>query len=124
MTPNKKRSLSRIRNHSLRLFAEQSIGTDLYRRITVDKEIIHPRHQLIVPVVYFTEYNELNVMQYPFPCHLLTEDNWPQMLSNTFAAMTPGCEFVVGALSLRRNLPWHIHRLRNILPELRVAEFS
>ena len=123
MTPARKRSISRIRNHSLRLFAEQHIGSDLYNRITIHKEIIHPRHKLIVPVVYLTEYHTLEVKQYSFPCHLLTEDDWPRQLSNTFAAMTSGCEFVVGALSLRRDLPWHITRFSKILPGLHVADF-
>lgn len=109
-TPLPKRSITRIRNNSLRISAEEVLGSELYRSITVDKVIPDVRMTFIIYVVYIDDFGHVATHPYKFPTHLLTEDAWPNWLANTYCAQTSGCEYVIGSLSSRRNILWHANR--------------
>ncbi len=95
-----------VRCQSIAEAARETLGEDMYRYLTRDKEYISVNRKLSLNIVYISGC-ELKTSMYDFPAHLLNTDDWTYWLANSFAAQTEGCDYVLGAISGSLDLHWH-----------------
>lgn len=94
---------------------EETLGTDLYAKLILERATINPQLTFSSSVVYLNRNEKLKAKKFQFPMFLLREDEWIYYFIGSFRAQTPECSEVLGVLNSHQNLYWYIDFVCNQL---------
>lgn len=88
---------------------EETIGTDLFLKITVDKVSVNPTLTFQSTIMYINQNGKLKMCKdYTFPLSTLRKDEWCDIFINQFGVAHPECKTLLGVLTNDKNLVWYI----------------
>lgn len=89
--------------------AEESIGTDLFLKLTLHKVIINPTLTFQSTIMYINQNGKLKMCRdYTFPLSTLRKDEWCDIFIDQFGEVHPECKTLLGVLTNSQNLIWYI----------------
>ena len=94
---------------SICTYAEESIGTDLFLKLTLHKVSVNPFLVFKSIVMYLNQNGKLKMSRdYTFPLSMLRKDEWCDIFINQFGEAHPECKTFLGVLTKDKNLVWYI----------------
>lgn len=90
--------------------AEETLGSDLFTKITVSKETVNPALTFSSNVMFINQENKLKMRNgYNFQLAQLRNEEWLDNFINNFQAQNPECKTILGVLTSSKNIPWYIN---------------
>lgn len=95
--------------------AEETLGTDLFLKITLEKARVNPTVIYPSTVIFLNSNGKMKISpKFPFQVAELINDDWIDRFIGGFKSFQLNCERVIGVLDSSRNLNWYIDFVTNI----------
>lgn len=116
MNQEQKQKIFFNRASSISQFVEETLGTDTFLKITMQKATVNPYLTISSKVMYINEKGKLKMgINYNFHVELLRSFDWLDNFIDVFFAQEPSCREIIGVLNNDQNIPWYIDFVTNEL---------
>lgn len=96
--------------------AEETIGSDLFSKLTISKVSVNPTLTFKSNVLYLNREGKLKMFpNYTFHLATLTNEEWADTFIDGFISIQPDCNTIIGVLTTSKNLNWYIEFVTQIL---------
>jgi len=96
--------------------AEETIGSDLFSKLTISRVSVNPTLTFQSNVLFLNKEGKLKMFpNYTFHLATLRNEEWADTFIDSFLLIRPDCKTMIGVLTASKNLNWYIEFVTQVL---------